>query len=448
MQDTMKYSGVEWIGDIPERWTCDRIGYLLVDRKENNNPIKTSNILSLTAKQGVVPIAEKEGAGGNKPKEDLSQYRLAYPGDIVMNNMNVVSGSVGLSRYFGCVSPVYYMLRPRQHNEDVRYYNYLFQVDIFQRGLICYGNGIMVKESDNGKLNTVRMRISMSSLNHLKFPHPMPIEQKAIADYLDDKCSDIDAVIEIAKKEIETYEEYKRAIIAKAVTKGLDNSVKMKESGIGLIGFIPENWNTSRMKYLFSFGKGLSITKADLVDEGVPVVSYGQIHAKNNTGTSLDDSLIRYVPVELSRNSNAILHKGDFAFAYTSEDFEGIGNCVYVDDERNIYAGYHVVTAKSKSNNDNRYLAYLFKTDEWRYQLRTSVSGVKVYSLTQSILCDASVLIPPISEQKKIADFLDVECSKVNHLIKLKLKTIDKLTEYKKSLIYAYVTGKKEVPHG
>lgn len=104
----MKASGISWLGELPSNWELRKIKYCLQERVEKNNPVRTTEILSLTAKQGVIPYDQKEG-GGNKPKEDVSAYRLAYPGDIVMNSMNILSGSVGLSQYFGCVSPVYYM---------------------------------------------------------------------------------------------------------------------------------------------------------------------------------------------------------------------------------------------------------------------------------------------------------------------------------------------------
>ena len=107
----MKDSDIEWIGKIPKDWDIKRLKALFGERKEKNDPVKTNFILSLGAAYGVVPYSEKEG-GGNKAKEDLTDYRLAYPNDIVMNSMNILSGSVGLSNYFGCVSPVYYMLRP------------------------------------------------------------------------------------------------------------------------------------------------------------------------------------------------------------------------------------------------------------------------------------------------------------------------------------------------
>lgn len=112
MSRKMKTSEVEWIGEVPVDWKIQRLKGVLLERKENNNPIKTDFILSLTMDRGVIPYNEK-GSGGNKAKDDLSKYKLAYPNDVVLNSMNVIAGSVGLSRYFGCVSPVYYMLYPK-----------------------------------------------------------------------------------------------------------------------------------------------------------------------------------------------------------------------------------------------------------------------------------------------------------------------------------------------
>ncbi len=242
----MKDSGVAWINTIPKEWKLKKIKYALKNRNENNNPIRSKNILSLTAKQGVIPLEEKEG-GGNKPKEDYSAYKLAYPNDIVMNSMNVLSGSVGLSKYFGCVSPVYYMLRPIDGKDDVRYYNYIFQTTVFQRSLLGLGNGILMKESDNGKLNTIRMRIPLDKLGNLLIPVPDSSIQRKIADYLDSIIPNIDMILADIEKQIETLEEYKKSIITEAVTKGLDPDVEMKDSGIEWIGKIPKNWKTNKI---------------------------------------------------------------------------------------------------------------------------------------------------------------------------------------------------------
>lgn len=247
----MKDSGVAWINTIPKKWKLKKIKYALKNRNENNNPIRSKNILSLTVKQGVIPLEEKE-SGGNKPKEDYSAYKLAYPNDIVMNSMNVLSGSVGLSKYFGCVSPVYYMLRPIDEKDDVRYYNYIFQTTVFQRSLLGLGNGILMKESDNGKLNTIRMRIPLDKLGNLLIPVPDSSIQRKIADYLDSIIPNIDMLLADIEKQIETLEEYKRSIITEAVTKGLDPDVEMKDSGIEWVGMIPKHWNVTKFKYICS----------------------------------------------------------------------------------------------------------------------------------------------------------------------------------------------------
>jgi Type I restriction modification DNA specificity domain. len=144
-----------------------------------------------------------------------------------------------------------------------------------------------------------------------------------------------------------------------------------KPSGIEGIGSIPCSWDaTKRIKDIFTHSKGLSITKEDLVDEGIAVISYGQIHSKENSGTSTSPSLIRYVEERHIRGcSNSQVHFGDFIFADTSEDLDGCGNCAYIDSNDTIYAGYHTIIFSSDKT-DNRYLAYLFKTDAWRTQIR------------------------------------------------------------------------------
>ena len=141
----------KWVDEIPEHWDFYRIKRIFTQRVEKNDPVITENILSLTAKQGVVPIAEKEGAGGNKPKGDMTQYNVARPDDLLVNCMNIVSGSAGVSRYFGAISPVYYALYPRL-DCNVWYYHYLFRLMPFQRSLLGLGKGILMHESDSGKL--------------------------------------------------------------------------------------------------------------------------------------------------------------------------------------------------------------------------------------------------------------------------------------------------------
>ena len=215
----------------------------------------------------------------------------------------------------------------------------------------------------------------------------------------------------------------------------------MKDSGIEWIGKIPKDWEVVPFKAYFTTGKGLSFTKADLTPQGHAVVSYGQVHSKVNTGTRLDDSLLRYIPDSIAENGEASrMNKGDFIFADTSEDLEGCGNCVYVDRDIELYAGYHSVTAKPKVQYDNKFFAYYFQTLCWRSQIRSRVTGIKVYSISQSIINKTFIFVPPLSIQQKIANYLDKVCGEVDELISLQETMIEELKAYKQSVITEAVT--------
>lgn len=205
---------------------------------------------------------------------------------------------------------------------------------------------------------------------------------------------------------------------------------------------LPAGWECARFRKLFSFGKGLSITKEDLVDEGVPVISYGQVHSKANTGTAIHESLIRFVPESyLKTDKQALTQEGNFIFADTSEDLSGVGNCAFVNTAETLFAGYHSIIARPKDTNMYpKYFAYQFLTDIWRDQIRAKVMGVKVFSISQKLLRDTTVFIPPIQEQTAIAELLDAQCTKIDSVIADIEKQIETLQKYKKSLITETVT--------
>jgi type I restriction enzyme S subunit len=227
----LKPSGIPWLGDIPKHWEVLPLGRVLIERKEKNDPIKTKNILSLSLHDGVVPYAEKTRPGGNKAKDDLTAYKLAYPGDIVVNSMNVVVGSVGLSRYFGAVSPVYYMLRPRQSTDTVEYFDSIFHDVAFQRSLFGLGNGIMVIQSkSSGKLNTIRMRIPMGKLNRVEIPYPPPSEQQTIVAGIGTEIAPVITAIDRTEREIALMQEYRTRLTADVVTGKLD----VREAAVNL----------------------------------------------------------------------------------------------------------------------------------------------------------------------------------------------------------------------
>ena len=271
-------------------------------------------------------------------------------------------------------------------------------------------------------------------------------EQQKIASFLDRKCSEIDEMIALQENVVEELKAYKQSVITEAVIKGLNPDVPMKDSGIEWLGEIPEHWEAHPFKAFYKTTKGLNITKDNLVESGIPVISYGQIHSKQNTGTSVSEELIRYVPADyIDSNPECLSKKYDIFFADTSEDREGAGNIALIDVETPIFAGYHTIMAHPSDRVKSKYIAYLIKTDAWRCQLRCKVQGVKLFSISQKFVNQTSIIVPPMSEQIQISEYLDTKCTEIDNLISIKLSKIDSLKEYKKSIIYEYVTGKKEV---
>lgn len=221
---------------------------------------------------------------------------------------------------------------------------------------------------------------------------------------------------------------------------------RYKDSGISWIGNVPEHWDVVPFRSEFSLGKGLPITKDNLINDeinGVPVVSYGQIHSKENEGTVLKRNLLRFVESSwLDSNPQSLLRKNDIVFADTSEDLDGCGNCVLNTETRKIFAGYHTIIAFTNKEENGPFFAYLFQSDIWRSQIRTRVNGVKVYSVTRAHLKRCKLLLPPLSEQKAIAEYLDKKTAQINELVSAKQKQIELLKEYKQSVIANAVTGK------
>lgn len=216
---------------------------------------------------------------------------------------------------------------------------------------------------------------------------------------------------------------------------------EMKDSGISLVGKIPQNWEMKRLKYLFKFCKGLPITKDNLIDQGLPVISYGQIHAKTNNGVDVLPHLLRFVDFSYQTfYPLSQVMRGDFVFADTSEDYDGCGNCVYKRNDSLLFAGYHTIIAHSIIESDNRFFSYIFLTDLWRRQIRENVSGVKVFSITQKTLSNSYIILPPLTEQQRIAEFLDRECGKIDGLKADIQAQIDTLEQYKRSIITEAVT--------
>lgn len=432
----MKESGIEWIGQIPKHWEVRKVKYIvqsingyafnsvLYSDSGNCSIVRIGDICDSQIKyENVVKI--------NANAQYLSKFKICK-NDILFAMSGATVGKIGY------VSEDVYNYFINQRVAIIRYkYN---KFVYFFLSTNCFSEYVKLFAIGSAQPN-----ISLEYFNDFYITFPPLDEQKKIADFLDNKVTEIDNLIDDTKKLIDKYKEYKQSLITETVTKGLYSNVEMKDSGIEWIDNIPKHWEVNKLKYLFIFGKGLPITKEDLKDSGISVISYGQIHSKLNNGI-INDNLIRYVDdIYLKLEPKSLVNKGDFIFADTSEDYEGCGNNVYINKDITLFAGYHTIILKSKKYQNNKYLSYLFQTDIWRKQIRSKVFGIKLFSITQKILKETSVIFPPLDEQEEIVQYLDDKCSQIDSIIEEKQSLIEKLEEYKKSLIYEYVTGKKQV---
>lgn len=418
----MKDSGVEWIGEIPKDWNIKRLKAVLCERNESNSPLKTNFILSLTNNRGVIPYADK-GDVGNKSKEDITGYKLAYPGDIVLNSMNVIIGSVALSDFYGCVSPVYYMLYPRNTNDSARFYNYLFQTNELQNKLKGYGNGIM----------EIRMRIQMSKLNTILLPIAPEKEQHCIVDYLDTKCSKVDAIIAREQVVIEKLNEYKLSLITEVVTKGLNPNVPMKDSGVEWIGKVPEHWEITKLRSHTQMLTPMR-DRPEHLDGDIPWIRIedydGKYISKSKEGLAVSKETVKAMNLKVYPIGSIL--------CTSSCD---LGKCAIVASE--LVSNQRFIDIIPDATCNSEFLYYLMLSNAKR--LNHLSTGTIQANLSRVEFEHLLVQFPPYKEQFEIHTYLDVKCNSLDIAIEKKKLLIARLTEYKKSLIYEVVTGKKEV---
>lgn len=424
----MKDSNIEWIGQMPEDWRIERLQWYLDEVKVSNSLLQTSNVLSLTNKLGVIPYEEK-GAQGNTSKEDYTQYKLAYPNTIVANSMNILIGSVGICNYFGCVSPVYYVFIPKA-TADLQFINYIFQTKQFQQELRRYANGIL----------EIRLRVSANGILKRMIAIPTLERQKKIVVILNRKIQSVDSFIANQQAQIEKLKEYKQSVITEAVTKGLDSTAPMKDSGVEWIGKIKISNNVYRLK--FALKSPLLYGANESGDVHYQAVRYIRITDITNDNQLKDDDNNQYLTEQQAQGY--ILSHNDVLFARSGGT---VGKTFIFNEKygRCAFAGYLI---KAECNKDillPKFLMYYTQSslyDIWR-------SMIFIQSTIQNIgankYANLEIILPPIREQVAVVDYLDKKCANIDNLISIKQQKIEKLQEYKKSLIYEYVTGKKEV---
>lgn len=436
----MKDSDVEWLGEVPAHWEVLPLGRVLIQRKEKNDPIKTKEILSLSLHKGVIPYAEKP-TGGNKAKEDLSSYMLAYPGDIVVNSMNVVVGSVGLSKYFGAVSPVYYMLRPRSTDDNVVFFDQVFQTKVFQKSLFGLGNGIMYIESKSGKLNTIRLRIPMTRLKKVVLPHPLPEEQTAIVRYLDYVDRRVRRMVGAKRNLIALLTEQEQTIISNAAIKGLDPTAKMKDSGTEYLGEVPEHWGVVALKRLVSRpiidGPHVSPQKHDV---GVPFISAESI-AKGYIDFDKKWGYISPEDHELySRRYKP--ERGDILLVKLGAT-TGVPAIVETDTAFSIWVPLAAI--RLSKHIQPMFIFYVLRSENLRAAYALNWTYGTQQTLGLGTISNLHVPLPPEKERQDIVDYLNEATADIDSAIDRANREIELLNEYRTRLIADVVTGKLDV---
>lgn len=417
----MKDSGIEWIGEIPKEWKIDKIKYHL----KRNEPKKHGNaiVLSVYRDYGVIPKDSRDD-NHNVTSEDTSKYKYVKKGQLVINKMKAWQGSLAVSDYNGIVSPAYFIYDFTDEEYNHKYFHYLVRS--------CYKEEF---KRISGGIREGQWDLSPEAFANTLALLPPLVEQKYIANYLDIQCSEIDATAEDIQKEISLLEEYKKSVITEAVTKGLNPDAEMKDSGIKWIGKIPINWQAVNPRWLFAQRK-------DRAKKGMEQYTasqkYGVISQKdymNRIGGSI-------VTVQKDFDILKMVCEGDFVIHMRS--FQG--GLEYSKHTGSISSAY-VMLIPQKNTGECRYFKWLFKSASYINALQSTSNLIRDgQAMRYSNFIQIIIPYPPLDEQQQIADYLDSKCSEIDAIIADKKRQLDILADYKKSLIYEYVTGKKEVP--
>lgn len=424
----MKPSSMEWIGDIPLSWKVMPNKYLMRKKKEICPVYNGEDILSLTMKGVIVRDLD---AGGKMPAS-FDGYQRLEPGNLLMClfDIDVTPRCIGLIKQAGLSSPAYSQF-VLSDGADAAYYCYYYTMLDNDKTLLHLAKNL-------------RHSLTEDQLGAIPVIVPHTDDQRRIADFLDTKCAEIDALTADIQAQIDTLEQYKRSVITETVTKGLNPDAEMKDSGIDGAGKTPSHWKTTRLCYesYIRARLGWRGLKADeYVEEG-----YAFISAFNIQNSKLVWSPLNYITKERFDESPEIkLHTGDLLLV---KDGAGVGKCARVDElpmgGTAPNSSIAVITPSEKQ--DYRYVCYYLQSSVFNNFVLLLYNGMGVPHLTQEIMSKIKILIPPLKEQMAISNYLDAKCAEIDAIVETKKQQLSTLDEYKKSLIFEYVTGKKEVP--
>lgn len=416
----MKDSGIEWIGNIPDDWKIKPIGACLKERKEKVSDYEWEP-LSVT-KQGIVQ--QLETAAKSDAHDDRKKV---CKGDFVINSRSDRKQSCGLSELNGSVSLINIVLENKSLNE--KYLKYLLKNYGFAEEFYRWGSGIVAD----------LWSTKYQQMKRIMIPIPPDDEQEKIASFLDMEIVKINKIIKKTEETIEDYRKYKKIIITKAITKGLDENVRMKDSKIKCIGEIPDNWRLLFLKYVTKFQEGPGIMEKDFRKEGVPLIRISGV--KNNIVSQEGCDYLNPIMVKTKWN-HFKLKKDDIVISASAS----MGTAAVVDDKTVDCIPYTgLIRFPVSKDLNNIFLKYYLISDEYMEQINMQKTGSTIQHYGPTHINRVKIALPDIKEQNQIVEFLNEKCDKIDMLIKNKEKIIFELESYRRSLIYEYVTGKKEV---
>ena len=415
----MKDSGIEWIGQIPKGWELRRAKTLFTQRNSKGNGIEV--LLSPTQKYGVVPQSQLEGVVQVKEDTDLQMFKTVHKGDFVIS-LRSFQGGFEYSLYEGVCSPAYQVFYPTSPICDT-YYRYLFKSQSF----ISKMNNLTVGIREGKNIQYVDFANS-------QIPVPPLAEQERIAVFLDAECAEIDTVLEKTRASIEEYKKLKQAVITQAVTKGIRGDRPMKDSGIEWIGDIPAEWDVVRIKSLFDYRNERNFKPLEEV---------------NLISLYTDKGVVQHCDLDETTGNKASNADG-YKLVYENDIVVNIILCWMGAIGRSAYFGvtspaYDVYSPKQKTN--SKFYHYLFRTNGFSgdcYKVGKGIMAMRWRTYSDQFRA-IKVVSPPQSEQEEIVEYLDEKCEGIDDLIAKKQQYLTEIENYKKSLIYEYVTGKKEV---
>ena len=424
----MKNSGVEWIGEIPKEWEMVR-GKFLYQKMQRS--VNEQDEIVTCFRDGMVTLRKNRRIIGFTEALKEIGYQGIKKGDLVIHVMDAFAGAIGVSDSDGKCTPVYNVCQAKSLLNNY-YYAYLLRTMAKTNYIQSLYRGIRERSSD------FRFEIFANQF----YPVPHIEEQTAIVSYLDKKCSNIDAIITKNEQIIEKLKEYKSSLITETVTKGLNPDVKMKNSGVEWIGEIPAEWSYGRIKYNY-YLKGRigwqGLKASEFIDDGPYLVTGTDfINGEINWESCYHISEERYneAPEIHVKVGDLLITKdgtvGKVAFIKTKPDKVSLNS--------------HLLIMRSLNNSySNRFLFWIIQSNVFELYFQLTQSGSIMASLSQEKINNFSFPLPPLSEQTAIAAYLDKKCSIIDSNIAKRELINTKLTEYKKSLIYEVVTGKKEI---